>query len=434
MIDGIRRRPYSGNLHPADRHVASEIVVGRHDIPKIQKAPDLSNKFTPPEAVAAKEESDPKPVGDSSHATPPTKKKRSFKEWLQTRTKKQWIIFGIITAVVLAGLGIGAYYLFFKDNPKSTPVVIKKEKKEAPPAPTTEASHLTGLQVGFDVNKRPVTGIMIENSLDARPQSALDQAGVVFEAVAEGGITRFLTLFQDNMPSYIGPVRSVRPYYLEWLLGFDAPVAHVGGSAQAIQDIKAWGVKDLDQFYNSAYYHRISSRYAPHNVYTSMDELASLESKKGFTSSSYTGFARKPEAPNAAPTAKSIDLNIASFYFNVHYDYDAATNSYKRSEGGQPHMVVDQTGTQTQLSPKVVVALVLKQGIDPDGLHTSYETIGSGHAYVFQDGVVTEATWSKPSRNENISFKDMNGAPLKLNPGQTWISAVGASNKVTYKP
>jgi hypothetical protein len=427
MIDGIRRRPNSGNLHPRDQHLAGQVVVGgQHD-----NKPYENKSFTPPETVAAKEEEKPAASTTGSMVTPPPKKRRSFKDWLQARTKKQWIICGIIAAVLLIGGGTAAYFLM-QDTPVKT---VSKAKPVPPkPVPTTEASKLTGLQVGFEVNKRPVTGVMIENSVDARPQSGLDQAGVVFEAIAEGGITRFLALFQDNMPDYIGPVRSVRPYYLEWLLGFDAPIAHVGGSPAALQDIKTWGVKDLDQFYNGGSYHRITSRYAPHNVYTSMAELADLESKKGFTSSNFVGFARKAETPSKTPNAKSIDLNIASAPFNVHYDYDAATNSYKRNVGGQIHNVIDKSGAQTQLAPKVVVALVLQQGIDPDGQHTAYTVVGSGHAYIFQDGVVTEGTWTKKSRTDNITFTDMNGKELKLNPGQTWLSAVGGSDRVIYKP
>jgi len=114
--------------------------------------------------------------------------------------------------------------------------------------PTTEASKLTGVQVDPAVNQRPTTAVMIENSTAARPQSGLDQAGVVFEAIAEGGITRFEAIYQDSQPAYLGPVRSVRPYYIQWALGFDAAIAHVGGSPEALSDIKTWNAKDLDQF------------------------------------------------------------------------------------------------------------------------------------------------------------------------------------------
>jgi hypothetical protein len=347
-------------------------------------------------------------------------------------TKKQWIIIAVAAAVILLGGGAAAYKFVFHHNKPPIKTAQKSQAKPAP-KPTTVASTLTGLPVDPSVNQRPVTAVMIENSTDARPQSGLDQAGVVFEAVAEGGITRFLTLFQDTQPGYIGPVRSVRPYYIQWLMGFDASVAHVGGSPEALSDLKAWGVRDLDQFYNGAYYQRITSRYAPHNVYTSMANLNALEAKKGIGASSYTGFERKPEAPSKTPTATGIDLAISGYYYNVHYDYDAATNSYKRSEGGKPHMEIDAAGNQTQIAPKVVVALVMQQGIEADDLHTSYATIGSGQMYVFQDGVVTQGTWHKAANNQQFTFTDASGKPIKLNPGQTWLTAMGSASGVTYK-
>ncbi|MEO8862964.1 MAG: DUF3048 domain-containing protein, partial [Candidatus Saccharimonadales bacterium] len=277
----------------------------------------------------------------------------------------------------------------------------------------------------------PVTAVMIENSPDARPQSGLKDAGVVFEAVAEGGITRFLTLFQEAQPDYIGPVRSVRPYYLSWLEAFDAPVAHAGGSPVALAKLRADGVMDLDQFANGGSYHRVSNRYAPHNLYTSMAELLALSKSKGKTSSTFTGFARKAEKPLATPTASAIDFSISGPLYNPHYDYDAATNSYRRSLAGKPH-VDERSGVQ--ITPKVVIAIVVGQSIDPDRVHTAYATLGSGKAYIFQDGGVTEGTWSKASDKEQIVFGNANGSPLALNPGNTWISVVGSASYVSYKP
>jgi hypothetical protein len=271
---------------------------------------------------------------------------------------------------------------------------------------------------------------MIENSPDARPQSALDQAGVVFEAIAEGGITRFLTLFQDTEPEYIGPVRSVRPYYVQWAMGFDAAVAHVGGSEDGLALVRT--AKDLDQFAGSAYFWRISSRYAPHNVYTSISKLHEYESAKGYGKSNYTSLPRKAEQPSATPNARGIDFNISGALYNAHYDYDQATNSYKRSEGGAPHMSVDLAGNQVQITPKVVVGLVMPQGLN--GKYTTYQTIGSGHMYVFQDGIVTEGTWKKDGNSTQFTFTDGSGQPLKLNPGQTWFTAIGSNDRVTHTP
>jgi hypothetical protein len=343
-------------------------------------------------------------------------------------SRKQWIIIGSVTAaiVLLGGGGASAWFVFLKPKPK--PVVAQKPIQPAvvtPPAPTTVPSKLSGLEVAPDVNNRPVTAIMIENSPDARPQSGLKDASVVFEAIAEGGITRFNAIFQDTQPDYIGPVRSVRPYYIDWFWPFDASIAHVGGAPQGLADIKSLGIKDLDQFANSGAYQRVSTRYAPHNVYTSIAQLNALEAAKGFTTANFTGF------PAKTPTASKIDIAISSFYYNDHYDYDPAANTYNRSEGGAPH--VDER-SKSQLSPKVVVAVVMDRGIASDGQHTEYQTTGSGKIFVFQDGTETEGTWSKADRKSQWKFTDQAGKELPFNPGQTWLTMVDAPGDVTYKP
>jgi hypothetical protein len=347
-------------------------------------------------------------------------------------TKKQWIIVGIVFGVLLlAGGGFWAWKIAHPANKASVGKVTKTKKEE--PKPTTAASNLTGLQVDPTINQRPVTGVMIENSPDARPQSGLEQAGVVFEAVAEGGITRFLALYQDTQPAYIGPIRSARPYYLMWLQGFDASIAHVGGSPEALNDIKSWGIKDLDQFANSGSYTRISSRYAPHNVYTSIANLNAIEAKKGYGASKYTSFARKADGPSKTPNARSIDFAISSYYYNSHFDYDSVNNRYIRSEGGAEHDQIDQAGTKVQITPKTVIALVMPQGIEADDLHTSYNTIGNGTMYVFQDGIAQQGTWSKTGGPNQFSFTDSKGQPFKLNAGQTWITVLGSAGGVSYK-
>jgi hypothetical protein len=360
----------------------------------------------------------------------PAKTRRRPHLWPRSwSTKKKRIFTTLLIIVVLALLG-GGYY-WYKHTHASKSVAVIKKTDTTPPKPTTEASRLTGVMVAPDLAKRAVTGVMIENSPDARPQSGLLDAGVVYEAVAEGGITRFLALFEESQPAYIGPIRSSRPYYLDWLLPFDASYAHVGGSPEALAQIKALKVKDLDQFANSGAYQRVSQRYAPHNVYSSIDKLYSLAQSKGYTSSNFTGFLRKVETPATAPNAKSIDFAISSYLYNPHYDYDPATNSYKRSEGGKPH-IDEKTGAQ--LSPKVVVALVTPSALESDGTHNSYATTGTGVMYVFQDGIMTQGTWKKDSRTAQFVFTGSDGQPIKLNPGQTWVSMVTTAGAVVYKP
>lgn len=395
----------------------------RHPFPR-------SQPFRTPESVATQEESHFNTttagplIGGPGH-----KPKTSFKEKLRNLSKKQWALIIAITIVVLGGIGGGAYALLQKDEPVKKAAVKETTKPVAEPEPTTVPSKLTGLPVEPSNNQRQVTAVMIENSQDARPQSGLNSAGVLFEAVAEGGITRFLTLFQDDEPEYVGPVRSVRPYYVQWMQGFDAAVAHVGGSNEALAMLRDGKGKDLDQFFNPSAYWRVSNRFAPHNMYTSIPKLNEAEAKKGYNTSNYTGFTRKTkEAPSKTPNAQTIDFNISGAIYNSHYDYDAASNSYKRSEGGKPH-TDEKSGAQ--LSPKVVIGLVIPQG--RNGIYTTYQTIGSGQAVIFQDGIAIDATWRKDSAGANFTFKDAAGADVTLNPGQTWLSVVGTRDRITYK-
>ncbi len=393
---------------------------------------DTTEPFRTPESVAAEQSLQETSSVDKQPvvAAPPPAgngwRQKLALNWPPGR-KEYLIAAGVV--ILVSGIVSGLLLTHHPKKPVVAHHIVKPVAKPAPPK--TVPSTLTGLEVDPTINQRPVTAVMIENSRDARPQSGLSQAGVVFEAIAEGGITRFLTLFQDTAPDDVGPIRSARPYYIQWALGFDAGYAHVGGSPEALDDIKAWGVRDLDQFANGGSYHRISARAAPHNVYTAIATLQQLEASKGYNSSTFTGFVRKKDSPSKQPTAKTIDIPISGPVYNVHYDYVAPTNTYNRSEGGAPH--IDANGS-VQISPKVVIALVMSYGLEADDHHSQYGTIGGGQAYIFQDGNVTIGTWAKSSEKAQFVFTDAAGKPLALDPGQTWLTAVGSSSGVGYAP
>lgn len=384
---------------------------------------DTEPAFVPPEEIAEQES-----VAEEMQSSEEIKTKKSRFKFDFTR--KQLIIGGVVIGLILAA-GT-AYATTLRKKPAPPPIktaIVETPKPVEPPKPTTEPSRLTGVEVSLEQNQLPTTSVMIENSPDARPQSGLTEAGVVFEAIAEGGITRFNAIYMESTPERIGPVRSVRPYYVDLFAPFDAPIAHAGGSAAALALIKNGGFKDLDQFANGNAYYRDSGRYAPHNLYTSRENLLNLQRSKGWSTSSFTGFARKKEAVSPTPNAKVIDFKISSFLYNPHFEYDVTTNSYKRSLGGKPH--VDEKSS-AQISPKVVVALVMPHHYE--GIYSSYQTTGSGKVYVFQDGIVQEGTWHKADIKTQLTFKDAAGAELKLNPGQTWVSLVSNAPAVTFTP
>lgn len=338
--------------------------------------------------------------------------------------------FALAAIGVLLVTGIIVTILLFQ-TPKRAGAPVASVKPTA--AAKVFYSPLTGVKVPDQAStQQAVTGIMIENSPDARPQSGIKQAGVVFEAIAEGGITRFLALYQEAKPQLIGPVRSVRLYYVDWVAPFQASIAHIGGSKFALDEVRNGNYRDIDQFFNAGSYWRASDRYAPHNVYTSFERLDALNQKKGYTTSTFTAWPRKDNTPAKTPTASVIDVKISGIPYNSHYQYDAASNTYLRSQGGAQH--IDRESGQ--IAPVTVIVMDTTMNlVMEDGYREQITTIGSGRARVFQDGTVTEATWTKKDRGSQITFTDSTGKEISFNRGQTWITAVPVNQggKVTWQ-
>lgn len=326
----------------------------------------------------------------------------------------------ICGAILIAIGGAVAFVLTYRAPVADT--AYHAPAKKAPKTAEKYYSHLNGIEVASKADlSKPVTAIMIENSPDARPHSGLKQAEVVYEAIAEGGITRFLTLFQQHKPQLVGPVRSLRMYYVDWLAPYQASVAHVGGSHASLQEIRGGKYRDIDQFFNGGSYWRANDRRPPHNVYTSFEKLDALNASKGYKSSQFTSFARADGKASDKPNATSIDVNFSSSWYNTHYDYDKASNTYLRSIGGQ----ASNDREEGRLAPSVVIALhVNETTVMEDGWRQSIVTNGTGTATVFQNGAVAECTWRKNDRFSPLELIDAAGKPVALNRGQTWIAAV----------
>ncbi len=332
-----------------------------------------------------------------------------------------------IAFVITVGVGLLLWIKLnpIPDVPDIAPVIQKK------PA-VKYYSPLSGILVGDEAaTKRQVTAVMIENSPDARPQSGLKDAGVVFEAIAEGGITRFIALYQESRPSLIGPVRSLRPYYLEWASAFDSGIVHVGGSARALTMARSGSYgPDMDQYFNGGSFWRATDRAAPHNVYTNFDKLDALSTAKGKVSSTFVFSSRIDEKKAASPSASHINIPVSTGSFAVTYDYDTASNNYIRKQGGEAH--IDREGGQIQ--PKVVIAIkVAMTYAMEDGYREQITTTGTGSAYVFQNGTVTEGTWSRDTDKAQLKLLDASGKEIPLVRGQTWVTALASEKVVSWQ-
>lgn len=347
-----------------------------------------------------------------------------FEKWFVKHRKSILITLGAVVVVV----GGVVAYLVINHKPIHIVPIIQPAEKPKPKF----YSPLTGDPVADEAaTKQAVTGIMIENSPSARPQSGLKNSGIVFEAIAEGGITRFLVLYQQQKPQTIGPVRSLRLYDIDWFAPFDASICHVGGSAAALNEVRNGQYRDLDQFFNADSYWRVSDRPAPHNVYTSFDKIDALNQSKGYTTSTFTGFPRTDGKPVKKPDAGNIDVTISSTLYNSSYTYDAKTNKYARFEGGVAHLDREEG----QITPSVVITMhVDETTVLEDGYRESIVTTGSGKAEIFQNGTVINGTWSKSGTFDQLKFSDEAGNELKLVRGQTWISAVpNDGGRVTWQ-
>lgn len=386
---------------------------------------------TPSEPVYLPNQPAPQTPAPKVPATPPGSDMSSN---LPNKDPLRWLkqhrkVVGVVAAVVVvlgAGGGVLAYRHFHHPAKK---VAAKVAAKPAPP-PVPIVSPLTGLSVSAAVAAQPVFGTVIENSPEARPQSGLSQAGVVYEALAEGGITRFLAIFQDQQPANLGPVRSLRPYFIDWVQEYNnAPIAHAGGSTQAISEVPQLGVKSMNGLNYGSSFIRTSDRQAPHNLYTNTNLLLALMQRLHYTTApGFTPWTRKADAPMATPSNPTITITYSYALFTARYQYDAAGDDYLRFLSGAAH--IDRNSGK-QIVVKNVVAIYVPTTYDSAG-HALMTTVGSGKAVVFRDGGAVVGTWNKASRSARIQFLDAAGKAIPLNAGNTWIGVVPPTGTVTY--
>lgn len=279
-------------------------------------------------------------------------------------------------------------------------------------------------------NYYPVA-VMVENLVSARPLSGLAKANLVYEALAEGGITRFMVVYAGglNVPE-IGPVRSARSYYLDWAKELNAMYAHIGGSPQALTQIPQYQIFDLNQFHNSAYFWRSKDRPGPHNLYTSSTLLAyALRDKKAASQGDFQPWQYKDDvALDSRPTeAKNIIIDFSSFNYKVEYKYNRESNDYKRYQADQPQL--DKDGSEVK-AKNVIVQYVKTSLIDKERL--GMETIGEGDSVVFVDGQAIKGKWKKPTREDRTRFYNDDNQEIQLNAGTTWVEIVPSDRSVVY--
>ncbi len=290
------------------------------------------------------------------------------------------------------------------------------------------------------LNRRPIA-VKVSNSPAARPQYGLNEADVVFEHLAEGGITRFTAIFYGHDASRIGPVRSARLIDLEIPVLMQAFFVYSGASPPVTRMIEKSDFADLtlsDWFGDPGFYRiPIPGKAYEHTLFTDTKTLWNVAKKKGWNKRPVPrGWVFDENPPSGGGPATDIFIPYSSTYSNVTYRYDAKKGAYLRWILGQPHI---DALTGKQISANNVAILYVnhvKTLIVEDALGSHSIQIqlwGQGRMQLCRDGKVYEGKWVRTARHEPLLFQDASGNPLPLKPGNTWIQLVPLDIKVKVK-
>ncbi|MGE5653214.1 MAG: DUF3048 domain-containing protein [Bacillota bacterium] len=298
-----------------------------------------------------------------------------------------------------------------------------------PPAPNAVDTRPKAPLTGKPADKvGTFVAATVENSPAARPQSGLQDADLVYEVMAEGGITRFLAFYHSGQPKRIGPVRSTRPYFAVLAKEWGAVLVHCGGDPKDLTPLADLAVPHIDEIplgRNPAFT-RTSDRPAPHNLYGTLETLRTLAGNLGLR-------VGEPKAPwsftdTFAAGPQQVTIPYAPDYSVTYQRVEG--QGYKRLINGQPH--TDQETGQPLLAANVLFLYVPQYVGFADG-GMVLEQVGTGKAAYLAAGQWLEGTWAKESLTNPTKYLDAQKNPLKLFPGTTWIQIVAPTTQIAVK-
>jgi hypothetical protein len=307
------------------------------------------------------------------------------------------------------------------------------------PAGALEPADLTGVLVPAALAHRLPLAVMIDDNRVARPQSGFNAASLVYQSLADGYETRYMLVFQEGETGDIGPVRSARFFLVQWAQEYKSALAHYGGDRRTRTYIR-WHQSqftDVDGITSgNAAYHRIKSRKAPHNAYTSTKSLRRMALKRGGKETMDAKLHRRPFRDPVAEAGRPASQTIKVPYRTntITYRYDRASDTYRRSINGKAH--IDPADGEQVTTTNVVVLFQkfrIDTRIEPHHARPDIKTKGKGKAWVFSEGRLIKGTWTKKGDTGPTRFLDRDGKEIPLVRGRTFIQVVPPGTKITVK-
>ncbi|MFD6438235.1 DUF3048 domain-containing protein [Peribacillus sp. NPDC060186] len=328
------------------------------------------------------------------------------------------VLFIIIAIFLLAGCSTKEEPVLNDSKPKDAAVIKNTDVKNEPP----NMFPLTGVATNEDTEQRAVA-VMINNHPKARPQSGLSDADIVYELLAEGDITRFLAVFQSEMPNQIGPVRSARDYYIEMAKGLDCIYVCHGNSPEAKTMLDKGYIDNLNGlYYDGTLFQRSTDRNAPHNSYTSFDNIEKGAKEKGYELTGapepFTFLTEEEAVGLQGESALKIEISYGSAEFNVKYEYEGTEEKYKRYSNGE--QTVEYKSSKPILLDNIFIIEATHQVVDDKG-RLKIDLKSGGKGYLLQKGKVNEVEWvNKDGRIIPVK----NDKEVGLIPGKTWVNII----------
>jgi len=287
----------------------------------------------------------------------------------------------------------------------------------------------TGVEKRSPFTKRPIA-VIVENAPQARPQAGLSRADIVYEIMAEGGITRFLAVFNSESAERVGPVRSARPYFALKAMEHDAIFVHSGGSVEAYTYMKELALDHIDEMNNFQPFWREKERRPPHNLYTSVVSLRQEAQKLGYNRPVRSpGFGvASSSGMLAGKPASTLEIRYAGDY-QVKFAFDAGKKEYYRFINERPHM---DSSTNAQISCSTVIVQVTEHVVKDEEGRLEIRFVGEGQGWIFSEGKVLPIRWEKKNLRDKTKFYYDNGDEVRVNPGRVWVEIVDTKTKVVF--